>query len=347
MQATFKSLFSLLFCLTLTLLGGCRSEDLLTSAEQMKADKILADSGKNSIADYITNHAHKADMELVLKYLKYFVSKGADVGDTALSAAVESGNVEIVKFLASKGAIATLANINVLNSSRSGHLVYATGTAVTEDVLEDTIFGISTNAISFERAVEYYQWVEDKRSETRQKLGGGEETVTIYTYRQDWVTRPVDSSRFSAPNTREENKNTVIANIEYYAVRAENVSLGAYKLPKFLANSIHKDKDEPFTVELSNEVIVALTQQIAPNIPPSAAPAVHVNGSTVYLGSNPGLPSIGDIRVTFTRTAPSVEVSLIAQVVDNTFEAFRTQNGTRLATLKVGVHSAENMVTLF
>ena len=31
-----------------------------------------------------------------------------------------------------------------------------------------------------------YQWVEDSKSETQKTLGGGEETVTTYTYKKEW-----------------------------------------------------------------------------------------------------------------------------------------------------------------
>ena len=46
-------------------------------------------------------------------------------------------------------------------------------------------------AAGLNRKVEMYQWVEDSKSETQKTLGGGEETVTTYTYKKEW--RPAGS----------------------------------------------------------------------------------------------------------------------------------------------------------
>ena len=48
-----------------------------------------------------------------------------------------------------------------------------------------------------------YQWVETSHSETKQKLGGGEETVTTYTYSKEWRSSPVNSSNFKEASGHE------------------------------------------------------------------------------------------------------------------------------------------------
>ena len=271
-----------------------------------------------------------------------------------------------------QAVVTELGDISMVNTASSGQLVHATGTAMTDDVLEDPYFGISTNAIRLERAVEYYQWVEDSKSETKQKLGGGEETITTYSYRKDWVTSPVNSSQFKAPNAAMENKNNVIVDVEKFSVQAINVTFGAYRLPKFLVDSI--GGSESLSVELSDEVVAKLIQQIASHglplvtvdrtrppsqgilqfeeeegedkqtVAPAAPPKiVHGSGNTIYLGQNPTLPAIGDVRATFKRTPPSNTVSLIAKLNGNTFESFVASNGKPVGMLSMGTHSAENM----
>ena len=277
-----------------------------------------------------------------------------------------------------QGVTQELGDIGSIDSTLNGQLVHATGEAKTDDILEDSFFGISTNAIRFERSVEYYQWVEDSKKETKQKLGGGEETVTTYTYdRKEWVASPIDSSRFASPEARETHKNTVIANVENFKVQAKNVAFGAYRLPDFLVSSI--GGSESLTVELSEEVLTKLNQQIAPSdmvtaalpgaetprqpsseapaqrslfdteeeqvvAPPSPLPQfVHVSGNTVYLGQSPAQPNIGDVRVTFKYTKPSNTVSLIAKLNGDTFESYVAKNGKKIGMLSVGTHSAENM----
>ena len=86
-----------------------------------------------------------------------------------------------------------------LGSSFAGSVVHVTGYADTKQVLNDSEFGISQTAIALVRDVEYYQWTETSKQEKRQKLGGGEETVTVYNYHAKWVDEPVDSNRSVIP----------------------------------------------------------------------------------------------------------------------------------------------------
>ena len=131
-----------------------------------------------------------------------------------------------------------LGDITKLDSSKNGQLVHATGPVETKDMLADPVFGFSINAIRLERTVEFFQWVEKTSTEKRKKLGGGEETVTTYTYAQEWVRSPVDSSQFKDPSAPRTKRNFVLANMENFKVQADNVTFGAYRLPASLISSI-------------------------------------------------------------------------------------------------------------
>jgi hypothetical protein len=109
-----------------------------------------------------------------------------------------------------------LGDISRVDPSKNGQLVHATGPVETKDMLTDPVFGLSLNAIRLERKVEYFQWVEESRSETRDKLGGGTETVTTYTYVQRWVNAPVDSARFRDPTAPRLKRNFILANVENF-----------------------------------------------------------------------------------------------------------------------------------
>ena len=238
-----------------------------------------------------------------------------------------------------------LGNIDQVDSSLGGQLVHATGPANTEDRLEDPFFGVSTNAIRLERTVEYYQWEEEKKTERKKKLGGGEEEVTTYTYSQKWVNRPVDSTRFAAPGASEQHKNFVYSQLEDLTVQAKNVTVGAYRLPAFLIESIRSP--ESFQVELSDEVLTKLNEQLAPWLSPPSPPdspatLVHVSDNTVYIGPHPASPGVADTRITFKQTLPTT-VSFIAKLVGDTFETYVSKNGRSVSMLSVGTHSAENM----
>ena len=85
-------------------------------------------------------------------------------------------------------------DIATLDSSLNGQVVHATGFADTQDILIDPVFNIRTRAIALERSVEFYQWTEQRRTETKEKLGGGKETITTYSYVKNWVSKPIESS---------------------------------------------------------------------------------------------------------------------------------------------------------
>ena len=109
MQTTFKIFVSFLLCLILPLLSGCGGgAPKLTPAEQAEVDKILAQHGKQAILHYL-NKAGSTDEKTVLKYLKWFIAKGADVnaeeyGDTPFLVAVQGANFGVAEFLLSRGA---------------------------------------------------------------------------------------------------------------------------------------------------------------------------------------------------------------------------------------------------
>ena len=241
------------------------------------------------------------------------------------------------------GAIAEaeLVTQNVEDVSRidpalEGKLIHASARAETDETVTDSLFGIKINAINLRRNAEYYQWQEHSHSETRKKLGGGEETVTTYTYSREWVSSPIDSNKFEDPSYRGRNK--ILADIKDETFWAGKVSFGAYRLPDFLKHSI--GGEVPMTLQSAD------TKQLERiiNVPSGrrAGDMISIQGSTVYIGQNPGNPSIGDVRVTFTQT-PAAEVSLIAKVIRDTFEPFRASNGYDFSRLSMGTLSTERM----
>ncbi|MCL2790093.1 MAG: TMEM43 family protein [Desulfobulbus sp.] len=244
-----------------------------------------------------------------------------------------------------------LGDITQLDTAKNGQLVHAAGAVETKDMLSDPVFGLSINAIRLERSVEFYQWVEDSKSEKKKKLGGGEETVTTYTYAAKWTAHPVDSSGFKDPKARTENRNVVLAAMENFKVQAANVSFGAYRLPDFMVNSI--GGGAPVAVALPEATKTALNKQMTlaaqqakaalPQVQrPEGVDLVSVSGDTVFLGASPGMPQIGDVRVSFKETKPGV-ASILAQVNGNTFEQYHARNGKTVGMLSMGTHSLENM----
>ena len=239
-----------------------------------------------------------------------------------------------------------IPSIDKIDSAFEGKLVYARGNAVTNDELTDPVFGVKVNAIKMRRHVEYYQWVEHSKSEKRTKLGGGEETVTTYTYSKEWVDTPVDSQTFKKMEGHENKTRIQSENVSWIA---PNVTFGAYRFPEFLTRSISGEK--ALTISLSDAQRAELQKAFfAPNanmdtsqvVGQQGASMIHIQGNTLYVGRQPGTPSIGDVRVTFFET-PAAEVSILAKVNGDTFVPFRASNGNTFSRLSMGVQDMNSM----
>ena len=134
------------------------------------------------------------------------------------------------------GAYVEMENPNKKDASLDGELICGSALATTEDSLSDKQFGVGAKAIALHRRVEYYQWVEDSKESSEDKLGGKEVTTTTYTYSKKWVSQPIESSEFKDPAYQ--NKNTVLTTVEESEQYAENVKFGAYQLNETLIHMI-------------------------------------------------------------------------------------------------------------
>ena len=212
-----------------------------------------------------------------------------------------------------------------------GKMVHANGFATTDDILQDSYFGVYTNAIKLIREAEFYQWVEESHTETHDKLGGGQEEVTTYTYKKEWVSSPVNSDSFEDPSYR--GLNSVKLDVDDNTEITKNVSFGAYKLPANLISQMHNEV--PFEIEGVAEFAI---NQVAAEQPEY----YHIKGNVAYVGKNPNVAEIGDVRITFTKVMPA-DVSILSKVVGNTFEPYVHKNGYSLSTLTEGTESMEAM----
>jgi len=221
------------------------------------------------------------------------------------------------------GAVVSIPSDQV-DPAYEGQLVHLSGELATEEPLIDEDFGILVDAIRLSRKVETYQWIEEVKRETREKVGGSRETVETFTYRADWREGLVDSSRFKV---QEGHRNPTDARFASSSVTADSVSLDAFRLPPFLVAKV--GGSEPFPIEnlegASEEVRTAAT----------------VSGAAVYFGS-PQSPEVGDTRVSFSvvRAGP---VSVVAQQEGDSFVPYRAKSGVNVDLLQRGTVSADEM----
>ena len=237
--------------------------------------------------------------------------------------------------------VESVADVSRVDASLNGKLIHASAFADTKDTLTDDMFGVRELAIRLDRKVEYYQWVENAQTREREKIGGGKETTTTYTYEKKWVDKPVNSAEFKDPQYQSANK--VLSEVEERNEMAQHVTFGAYTLPESFVTSI--SGSEPVEVRMTEEQRFTWDERLHMLMPKvnTETSLVHTSANTVYLGLSPNSPQVGDVRVTFTKVPPA-DISLIAQVDGSTFKAYRAKNGQSFSRVQMGTVSADEMI---
>ncbi len=219
------------------------------------------------------------------------------------------------------GVVISIDNDQV-SQANEGKLIHLSGLATTDEILKDTQFQVSSNALSLKRTVKMYQWDESSTSEKRKKLGGGEETVKVYEYNRVWSSSVIDSSRFKKPGNHQ-NPNRMM--FQSNTIKARAARLGAFTLSGSLVNEI--DSYEPLQVGDLSEM-------------PNVGRAVRHTHDGFYMGNNENSPEIGDLKVSFSHVRPTT-VSIVSQQSGNSFEPYLTSIGGSIEELVFGIETAE------
>ncbi|MCA9146697.1 MAG: TMEM43 family protein [Planctomycetales bacterium] len=245
----------------------------------------------------------------------------------------EGRAVKTAKALEEGANLVVEAASDSIDPANEGRFVHTSDLASTDAVLKDDFFGVSVNAIRLNRRVEMLQWKEKQEQQTRKKIGGGTETVTTYSYVQEWSPELINSTRFHEASS---HVNPTDVPFQQLTVEAPDVFVGSYRLPKALVQQI--TVSEPLEVSLD-----AVQKEWAEGLRPYSDGGTASNGFYWSRSSNGGEGSqIGDVRILFTVTRP-LEVSIMAQQTRDTFTPFIASNGRQLNMLTVGVASADQM----
>ena len=236
-----------------------------------------------------------------------------------------------------------MQDISTVNPEFEGKVIHAIGDATTDDILTDTYFGIARNAVKLSATPEYYQWVEQKHEEHKDKVGGGEEVITTYTYEKQWVYSPQNSSNFADPDYQNaNNRPSIFPEMSSESLQAQNVAFGAYRLPASLIGQM--SNSQPFEVTISDDRLAEVNAAAKKLYNDPTNDYISVSNNVVYLGRNSSTPEIGDMRITYTEVLPG-EVSIISKVVGDTFEAYHSEkNDKDFNVLTEGSHSKTEMI---
>jgi hypothetical protein len=213
-----------------------------------------------------------------------------------------------------------------VNPANEGKLIHATGNTKIGTKPNDAEFGVSVDGLRLQRTVEMFQWKETKKEETKRNTGGSEETITTYSYVQEWSDTPIDSREFKIPsghfNPAMRYRGAVF--------NAGDATLGAYRLDVHLIGML------PVSQELR------IDSAMAESLRARTTEIVQAIDGSFYLGANPSQPRIGDMRISY-RVTPVGAVSILGQQSGTEFTGFQTRAGDRLLMVRPGTKPAADM----
>jgi len=212
--------------------------------------------------------------------------------------------------------------LDTIDPALEGKLVHVSGVAKTEEVLKDS-FGAESNALRLRRVVEMLQWKETKDTKRKKKIGGGEETITEYSYSREWKDSPISSKSFK----RSGHENPGAFPFHGSDHSAQKVSLGAHQLGNEQVSQINAFE------RLPPEKIVDKLK-----IPEG----FRRDHDQFYRGGNSESPAIGDMRF-YYEVVPATMISLVYKQVGAAFEPYTLSTGRQQELLVVGQQSAEEM----
>lgn len=239
----------------------------------------------------------------------------------------EGRAVNTAKGLAEGAAAVVAVGADAVDPNNDARLVHVSGQAISGETLNDPVLGVQQRAIALLREVEMYQWREDSSTETRTRAGGAEERVTTYSYRTEWSSRQIDSSRF---NQASQYQNPSSFPVSAETRQASDVSVGAFALSARLIGQIGQGD----YLRLDERHVAALPAALQ-------ARANTEHADWLYIG-NPMSPEVGDLRIRL-KVVEDQPVSILARQSGTNLITHTTSRGTTIERLRAGHHSAEAM----
>ena len=162
---------------------------------------------------------------------------------------------------------------------------------------------------------------------TRDKVGGGKETTTTYTYEKAWSSELPQSSSFKNP---EDHRNPEKLQVPKQEFVARDATLGRFKLTPEIISKIPGD-----------EALAVSDDQLS-NVSPKIQSKLKVEGDQFYLGADPASPEIGDEKISFTILRPG-PISVVAAQTNQSFAPYTTKNGREIELVEAGNVAAPQM----
>ncbi len=233
----------------------------------------------------------------------------------------EHRTLKTYKGLKAAGDTVQVTPAESVDPAINGKLVYVSGEVTSEESARDPDFEIEAPALVLRRSVEMYQWKENKKTESRDKLGGGKETITTYTYEKRWDDEPIDSGSFQEGGHN--NPGSMPYRDQNFAV--SDARIGAWRADDTILSALD---GKPLTLAEDG------------SFPDGFWLA---DATTLYSGEDPKSPQIGDLRVKYSAVAPQ-PASLIAQADGEGFKEWTSPADTAIYLVEAGSVDATVLV---
>jgi hypothetical protein len=230
-----------------------------------------------------------------------------------------------------RGKVVSIDSSGVVPANE-GKLVHFTGNTTTAGTSDAAFRVTARDAVRLHRKVEMYQW-DEQTTETKEKnVGGSETTRKETTYVKEWSETPHDSGSFKL----KQKDGAPLVNPPMHhrsqGFNAADVRVGAFALNPELVQQI------------DGRVPVAVDAAMLAGLPGELKGRARAAGASVYVGSDPSFPAIGDMRITFEKT-PVGQVSVIGRQWGPNIAPYTTSQKTTLNMLETGAHTPAQMFT--
>ena len=195
--------------------------------------------------------------------------------------------------------------------------VLVQGTVTPLKELVDSEFGVVSNDLILDKTAEMYQWKEQKATSSEDKLGGGTETVTTYSYVKGWSTHRVNSSSFKKPEGHENPEMKHKGKIY-----TSDAQMGDFYLDKSMVKKISAAEDFTGLESMPETIGDATNYQ-----------------SFLYIGEDPEEPEIGDVKISY-KVAESSTYTFAAKEQNKALVPYVTSNGKSFVFVRDGNVSA-------
>lgn len=195
-------------------------------------------------------------------------------------------------------------------SGQDGNFVSITGPLTATEKLGDPEFLAPGDWIKLYRSPQMYAWVETVKSDSKKKVGGKTKTTKTYTYDTKWTTSPKSASDFKV-TAGHENPAMTISSQEFVVATA---NVGAWSFAAGDASLPSGDDLSLSTVQLAGK----------------GATAKKI-GDEVFMGKGtPDVPTVGDIKVSWSALPTGGTVTLFGQASGGTVGAYMHNDEDRL-----------------